>query len=377
MPTPYSTEDLEQAFDTPLIRRGRSLNFIDAVQVNLKGDVISGIVDDKGTERRVTIEPTLYHKKISFAERECTCGEWKCAHMTATALAAMQRFPVLQKPKPAPETIMPAYDPHQPRVQAPPKIRPQGRRAKPAVIVPELTVPEVDGVVLERPVVPVLNLRRVYAPDDLGRQRLIDVLTLDFDYGGVRVDGADDTAVHPRQGRRWRGLHPPRSGRRDADALEILRPDNFVQMRVNDGKSARGQRVLVFRGQEAAAQWHHFVAVRVPVLQSFGWQTNIDENFGPRMVEAVGALDVQVAGWRKGLPSRSNSGSRSMVSAIPCCRSSNILLARGGIDAAQIVGDDLITSLDDGRVLKAPRRAHQAPARGHGRSDRSRRPHRR
>ena len=30
------------------------------------------------------------------------------------------------------------------------------------------------------------------------------------------------------------------------------------------------------------------------------------------------------------------------------------LLARGGIDAAQIVGDDLITSLDDGRVLKLP-----------------------
>jgi SNF2 family DNA or RNA helicase len=30
------------------------------------------------------------------------------------------------------------------------------------------------------------------------------------------------------------------------------------------------------------------------------------------------------------------------------------LLERGGIDAAQIVGDDLITSLDDGRVLKLP-----------------------
>ncbi len=30
------------------------------------------------------------------------------------------------------------------------------------------------------------------------------------------------------------------------------------------------------------------------------------------------------------------------------------LLARGGIDAAQIVGDELITSMDDGRVLKLP-----------------------
>src|ERR1700722_13785869 len=107
MRTPYSNGDLEQACDTPLVRRGRSLNFIDAVQVSLDGDVITGLVDDKGTQRRVTIEPTLYHKKISFAERDCSCGEWKCPHMTATALAAMQRFPVLQKPKPKPEVIVP------------------------------------------------------------------------------------------------------------------------------------------------------------------------------------------------------------------------------------------------------------------------------
>ena len=92
---------------------------------------------------------------------------------------------------------------------------------------------------------PVLNLRRVYAPDEHGRQRLIDVLTLDFDYGGVRIDGADDSAFI-----RIKSPSGPVFIRRDptaeADALEVLRPDNFVQMRVNDGKSARGQRVLVF-----------------------------------------------------------------------------------------------------------------------------------
>ncbi len=352
MPTPYSTEDLEQAFDVPLIRRGRSLNFIDAVKVSLGGDVISGIVDDKGTERRVTIEPTMYHKKISFAERECSCGEWKCAHMTATALAAMQRFPALQKPKPAPEVIIPAYDPTQPRPQSPPKIRPQGRRAKPAVIAAPLTTPEVNGVVIELPAVPVLNLRRVYAPDEQGRQRLVDVLTLDFDYGGVRVDGADDTAFI-----RGKSATGPVFIRRDptaeADALEVLRPDNFVQMRVNDGKSARGQRVLVFRGQEASAQWHHFVAVRVPVLQALGWQTNIDENFGPRMVETVGALDMQVQDGDKGTFSL-EFGIEIDGERHPLLPILQHLLERGGIDAAQIVGDDLITSLDDGRVLKLP-----------------------
>jgi len=352
MPTPYSTEDLEQAFEAPLLRRGRSLNFIDAVQVSLKGDVIAGIVDDKGTERRVTIEPTLYHKKISFAERECSCGEWKCPHMTATALAAMQRFPALQKPKPEPEVIVPAYDPTQPRVQAPPKIRPHGRRAKPAVIAAPLQVPEVNGVVLERPVVPVLNLRRVYAPDDLGRQRLIDVLTLDFDYGGVRVDGADDSPFI--RGKSAGGpVFIRRNPAAEVDALEVLRPDNFMQMRVNDGKSARGQRVLSFRGQDSAAQWHHFVAVRVPQLQAMGWQTNIDENFGPRLVETVGALDVQVGDAEKGSFSL-EFGIEIDGERHPLLPILEQLLARGGIEAAQIVGDDLITSLDDGRVLRLP-----------------------
>ncbi len=350
MPTPYSTEDLEQAFDLPLVRRGRSLNFIGAVQVSLDGDVIHGAVDDKGVQRRVTIEPQLYHRKISFAERECSCGEWKCPHMTAAALAAMQRFPVLRKPKP--EASMPEPEPAQPRIQAPPKRRPQGRRPNPAVTLPALNTQEADGLVLERPAVPVLNLRRVYAPDDLGRQRLIDVLTLDFDYGGAQVDGADDNPFI-----RGKSAAGPVFIRRDqaaeTQALDMLRPDNFVQMRVTDGKSARGQRVLVFRGQEAAAQWHHFIAVRVPQLRALGWQTNIDENFGPRLVETIGALDVQVADAAKGAFSL-EFGIEIDGERHPLLPILEQLLARGGIEAAQIVGDDLITSLEDGRVLKLP-----------------------
>jgi superfamily II DNA or RNA helicase len=352
MPTPYSTEDLEQAFDAPLIRRGRSLNFIDAVRVSLDGDVIRGLVDDKGVECRVMMEPTLYHRKISFAERECSCGEWKCPHMTATALAAMQRFPALRKPKAEPEVIVPAQerDPAEARQTA--KLRRRGRQPAPAAIVPALNLPEVDGVVLDRPMTPVLNLRRVYAPDDLGRQRLIDVLTLDFDYGGVVVDGAEDGLFI-----RGKSSAGPVFIRRDpvaeAAALEMLRPDNFVQMRVKDGKSARGQRVLLFRGQEAAAQWHCFVAVRVPELRALGWQTNIDENFGPRMVETVGALDVRVEDAEKAAFSLDFGieidGERHAL--LPILEQ---LMARGGIAAAQIVGNDLLTSLEDGRVLRLP-----------------------
>ena len=348
MPTPYSTEDLEQSFDLPLVRRGRSLNFIGAVRVSLDGDVIHGAVDDKGVQRRVTIEPRLYHRKISFAERECSCGEWKCPHMTAAALAAMQRFPALRKPRQ--EVSLP--EPAQPRTPIPPKRRPQGRRPKPVATLPTLNAQEMDGPLLERPAVPVLNLRRVYAPDDLGRQRLIDVLTLDFDYGGVQVDGADDNPFI-----RGKSAAGPVFIRRDPvaeiQALDMLRPDNFVQMRVRDGKSARGLRVLVFRGQEAAAQWHHFIAVRVPQLCAMGWQTNIDENFGPRLVETIGILDVQVADAEKGAFSLEFGieidGERHAL--LPILEQ---LLSRGGIEAAQIVGDDLITSLEDGRVLKLP-----------------------
>lgn len=354
MPTAYSTEDLEQVFDTPLLRRGRTLNFLEAVQVSLDGDVISGTVEDKGTIHHVSITPELMGRRISFAERQCDCGQLRCAHMTATAIAAMQRFPALQKPKPVAEVIIPANDMSQPRQfpQAPPKIRPQGRRAKAAVIAAPLTAPEVNGVVIERNASPVLRLRRVYAPDEFGRQRLIDVLTLDFDYGGVVVDGADENAFI-----KIKSPTGPVFIRRDvtaeAAALDVLRPDNFVQMRVSDGKAARGQRVLVFRGPEASALWHHFVAVRVPELQALGWQTNIDENFGPRLAEAIGNIDVQVSDADKGNFSL-EFGIEIDGERHPLLPILEHLLARGGIDAAQIVGDDLITSMDDGRVLKLP-----------------------
>ncbi len=354
MPTAYSTEDLEQVFDTPLLRRGRTLTFLEAVHVSLDGDTISGTVDDKGTIHQVSITPELMGRRISFAERQCDCGQLRCAHMTATAIAAMQRFAVLQKPKPVPEIIIPAHDPSQPRQfpPAPPKIRPAGRRAKAAVIAAPLTAPEVNGVVLERPATPVLRLRRVYAPDEFGRQRLIDVLTLDFDYGGVVVDGADENAFI-----KVKSPTGPVFIRRDvtaeAAALDVLRPDNFVQMRVSDGKAARGQRVLVFRGQEASALWHHFVAVRVPELQALGWQTNIDENFGPRLAEDIGHIDVQVSDADKGNFSL-EFGIEIDGERHPLLPILEHLLARGGIDAAQIVGDDLITSMDDGRVLKLP-----------------------
>jgi superfamily II DNA or RNA helicase len=317
MPVPYSTEDLEKVFDSKILTSSRFL--AEMTDVELEDDTITG-TNQMGAKWTTKITPVALGKRVSFAERECSCGESKCKHLAATALKALERFPVLRvaAPKSLIDVIIPAHE--RPFPPPPTRMRPTGRRARAAQIAPLLPeAPDPGATVLERPATPVLRLRRLHAPDEFGRQRMIDVLTLDFDYGGVRV----------------------------------LRPDNFVQMRVADGKSARGQRVLVFRGETAATQWHHFVAVRVPELAALGWQSSIDANFGPQLAENVGNIDVQVEDAEK--------GSFSLEFGIeidgvrhPLLPILEHLLARGGIDAAQIVGDELITSMDDGRVIKLP-----------------------
>jgi superfamily II DNA or RNA helicase len=348
MPTPYSAEDLEPVFARTLMT---SRFLAEMTDVELAGDTIIG-TNQAGAKWTAKITPVALGRRVSFAERECSCGELKCKHLAATALKALERFPALRKqpPKSLIDTIIPATERQYP--PAPTRMRPTGRRAKPAVIATAPTEPEAGAVVLERPATPVLRLRRLHGPDEFGRQRMIDVLTLDFDYGSVRVDGADENQfirVKAPGGVAFIRRDPEA----EAAALDVLRPDGFVQMRVADGKSARGQRVLVFRGQEAAAQWHHFIAVRVPELQALGWQSSIDANFGPQMADNVGNIDVQVAD--------AQAGSFSLEFGIeidgvrhPLLPILEHLLARGGIDAANIVDGELITSMEDGRVLKLP-----------------------
>jgi hypothetical protein len=350
MPTPYSTEDLAQVFDAKILTSSRFL--AEMTDVELSGDTITG-TNQMGPKWVVKMTPAAMGRKISFAERECTCGESKCKHQAATALKALERFPALRKapPKSMIDTIIPATE--RPYPQTPPKMRPTGRRARPAQItIAPPDAPEEGATVLERAATPVLRLRRLHGPDEFGRQRMIDVLTLDFDYGGVRVDGADEAQfVRVKQGGNIAFIR--RDPAAEAEALDALRDDNFVQMRVADGKSARGQRVLVFRGENAASLWHHFVAVRVPALMALGWQSSIDPNFGPKMAENVGNLDVQVQD--------AEPGNFSLEFGIeidgvrhPLLPILEHLLARGGIDHAQIVGDEIITSMEDGRVLKLP-----------------------
>jgi len=244
----------------------------------------------------------------------------------------------------------------QPRPPAPPPVtmRPRIGRGRGAST---LIATESERAIVERPVTPVMRLQRMRAPDDFGRLQLLDALILDFDYGGTLSDGDDE-----RQFVRVMGPGGATFVRRnveaEANALETLRLDGFIQMRVTDGKSARGRRVFVFRGADAGEKWHRFVVERVPALESLGFRSLIDKDFGPRMVEKVGQWDVRITDVAV---SAANPGNFSMDFGIevdgvriPLLPVLSNLLARGGMEAAQIVGDDLITTLDDGRVVKLP-----------------------
>ena len=96
-----------------------------------------------------------------------------------------------------------------------------------------------------------------------------------------------------------------------------------------------------------------FVTERLPALQGLGWSNRIDEDFGPRLVESVGDCDLRVADAQGGRFSLDLGieidGERQKLLPILLR-----LRERGGIGAARIIDGELITSLDDGRILKLP-----------------------
>ncbi len=244
----------------------------------------------------------------------------------------------------------------QPRPPAPPPITPRPKSLR-GRGVSTLVATESERAIVERPVTPVMRLQRLRAPDDFGRLQLLDALILDFDYGGTLSDGDDE-----RQFVRVEGPTGPSFVRRnleaEASALETLRQDGFIQMRVTDGKSAKGRRVFVFRGPDAGERWHRFVAERVPALESLGFRSLIDKDFGPRMVEKVGQWDLKITDVSVTPDTPANFSMDFGIEIdgirIPLLPVLSNLLARGGMDTAQIVGEDLITTLDDGRVVKLP-----------------------
>ncbi|MCB8881416.1 ATP-dependent helicase [Acidisoma cellulosilytica] len=210
-------------------------------------------------------------------------------------------------------------------------------------------------VILEQPPVPVIRLRKVDCPDDFGHMQHINALTMDFDYQGVLTPGDDERQFLPLAKSAGGGGQSfiRRDRAAETAALDTLRQDGLSQMRIAEGASAKGRMVFVYRGRDASERWQTFVAERAPALERSGWRNLIDRDFGPSLVETVGDYDVRVEDAESGTFSLDFGieidGTRSPLLPIL-----SRLLDRGGIDAAKIIDGELITSLDDGRILKLP-----------------------
>jgi superfamily II DNA or RNA helicase len=251
--------------------------------------------------------------------------------------------PTFRKPEPAPPRFTPK--------------RPVKRTRNDSDRRPEAIILSAAGpVILEHPPVPVMRLRKVDCPDDFGHMQQIDALTVDFDYQGTVTPGDDERQFLPVV--RVGDTSDQRSFvRRDraaeTAALEALRLDGLAQMRIADGNSAKGRMVFVYRGRDASERWQSFVAERVPALELLGWRNLIDRDFGPKLVETVGEYDVRVEDAETGKFSL-DFGIEIDGTRVPLLPILSRLLDRGGIDSAKIIDGELITSLEDGRILKLP-----------------------
>ena len=239
------------------------------------------------------------------------------------------------------------------RVQ-PPVVAPRSPMRAP-VVLPRRRIESTtasEQVIVDRPLTPVLRLTRCPCPDEFGRMRSLDVLLVEFDYGGAVVPFDDD-----RQFIRTDGPGGPVFVRRDrtgeAAVVDAVRRDGLVQMRMGTGQAAKGRMVFAFRGRDAAESWQGFVAERIPALQALGWRSRIDNTFGPRLVGSVGQCDMHVADAPGGKFSL-DLGIEIDGTRHPLLPILLRLRERGGITAARIVDGEVITSLADGRILKLP-----------------------
>ena len=210
--------------------------------------------------------------------------------------------------------------------------------------------PVTEQMIVECEMVPALRLTRFPCPDDNGRMVDTDALVLDFDYDGTLIPPDDE-----RQFVRVDGPSGPSFVRRnrpsEARVLETLRLDGFVQMRMAQAKVARGRLVFVFRGREAAENWQRFISERLPALQQADWRSTVEPNFGPRVVDRVGPMDLRVADAAQGGFSLDFGVQIDGVrhDLMPILMR---LRERGGMAAARVVDGELISSLDDGRIFK-------------------------
>ncbi|MCX7380980.1 MAG: DEAD/DEAH box helicase [Alphaproteobacteria bacterium] len=344
-------------FDPRTLTKGRSLVLLGRVEASVQGGTIAIDVEHLGQRHAARLRPSAVGPRTVFAAA-CTCRQASCAHVAAGALVALDRFPALRRPT-APARVAPPPPPAQPvilRPSAKPKPSPKPSRRAPARHATLPVVTAAEPAIHDGAPVPVVRLRRVECLDDYGKPQMIDALTVDYAYDGALTHAEDERQFV----RTVRAGDPPglysyirRDRAAEAAALETLRPDGFHQMRIADGPTARGRLAFVFRGRDSAERWQGFVGGRLAVLVAQGWRNEIDRDFGPRQVRSVGTFDVRVSDAETGNFAL-DFGIEIDGERVPLLPILTRLLDRGGLDGANIVGDELITSLDDGRVLKLP-----------------------
>ena len=177
--------------------------------------------------------------------------------------------------------------------------KPVRGRKREAIPLPAL---QSDSVIVERTAAPVLQLTKRYGPDEAGTVTLQDTLTLDFDYAGEKGGSGVAEGGTEQQFVRIAGKGGPEFVRRDpvaeAAAAQVLADYGFVQLRVAEGTAGKGRRVHVLRGEDAAEQWHRFLAQRMPELQEDGWRCTVDTGVRPARREI--RRRVRCAGERRG-----------------------------------------------------------------------------
>ena len=213
-----------------------------------------------------------------------------------------------------------------------------------------------DQMIVERSATPALRLSKRYGPDEAGVPTLLDTLTLDFDYAGQNGGSGLAEGDDGRQFVRVAGPRGPEFVRRDPAAEEKaaqrLAEYGFVQLRVADGSTGKGRRVHLLRGPDAAEQWHRFLIDRIPALQAEGWRCVVEAGFGPRVAKSVGSFDARVSDAERGSFSL-DLGIEVDGVRVPLLPILVRLMERGP-EAMRQMGDELVTSLEDGRVVRLP-----------------------
>ena len=96
MPVTFSADDLGRVFEARTLTRGRSLVLIGSVQVSLTDDAINGVIGEGELAKTTSLVPRVKERRVMF-DAKCSCGQPYCVHLAATALAGLDRFPVLRK----------------------------------------------------------------------------------------------------------------------------------------------------------------------------------------------------------------------------------------------------------------------------------------